>query len=79
MTVHNHGPEDGPGLACPETVVDGQLRGQCMNHRPFTEAELFTFWYGEDNRKPGVECNECGAAVIDTERHTAWHNKVADL
>lgn len=28
--VHNHGPEDGPGLACNETYVDGVLRGWCV-------------------------------------------------
>lgn len=31
MTVHNHGPEDGPGLACRESVVDGHLRGACLS------------------------------------------------
>ena len=30
--VHNHGPEDGPGLSCPEATVDGQLRGACLDH-----------------------------------------------
>lgn len=33
MTVHNHGPEDGPGLACPERRVggpSGRLRGKCL-------------------------------------------------
>lgn len=28
--VHNHGPEDGPGLACHETLVDGKLVGYCL-------------------------------------------------
>ena len=30
--VHNHGTEDGPGLACPTRMVDGKLRGECMNY-----------------------------------------------
>lgn len=29
MTAHNHGSEDGPGLACPERVV-----GACMDPAP---------------------------------------------
>ena len=29
--VHNHGTEEGEGLACPETrLLGGQLRGACM-------------------------------------------------
>ena len=27
--VHNHGTEQGDGLACRERLVDGQLRGDC--------------------------------------------------
>lgn len=48
---------------------------------PFTERDLFYYSndpYGTDYHK-GIECNECGAAVINTETHVAWHNKVADL
>lgn len=29
MTVHNHGSEEGPGLSCNETVIDGKLKGAC--------------------------------------------------
>jgi len=25
----------------------------------------------------GIECLECGAAVVNTERHVEWHNKGA--
>lgn len=33
--VHNHGPEDGPGLSCPETRShDGRLRGACLGALP---------------------------------------------
>lgn len=28
--VHNHGTEEGEGLACRETVVDGKLKGECL-------------------------------------------------
>jgi hypothetical protein len=30
VTVHNHGTEDGPGLACRELNIGGQLVGACM-------------------------------------------------
>lgn len=31
MTVHNHGPADGPGLDCGEQKMeDGFLRGHCL-------------------------------------------------
>lgn len=28
--VHNHSPEEGKGLDCPETVVDGERKGECL-------------------------------------------------
>ena len=28
--VHNHGPEDGPGLSCRERRIDGRLVGDCV-------------------------------------------------
>jgi hypothetical protein len=30
MTVHNHGTEEGKGLACRERMVNGTLKGECM-------------------------------------------------
>lgn len=30
MSVHNHGTEDGPGLACRERIISGKLKGDCM-------------------------------------------------
>ena len=30
MTVHNHGTEDGPGLACGEAIRGGKLVGHCI-------------------------------------------------
>src|SRR5690606_32695903 len=32
--VHNHGPEDGPGVSCPERAVGGRLRGACLGPVP---------------------------------------------
>ena len=29
--VHNHGPGEGRGLACGEAMVDGKLRGHCLD------------------------------------------------
>ena len=31
--VHNHGPEEGAGLACRESFVGGRLIGQCMQDK----------------------------------------------
>lgn len=30
MAVHNHGPDEGRGLDCPEQIVNKRLRGACM-------------------------------------------------
>ncbi len=35
--VHNHGPAEGRGLACGEAMVDGKLRGHCLD----AESEWF--------------------------------------
>ena len=29
MSVHNHGTEEGDGLACREVRIDGSLKGEC--------------------------------------------------
>lgn len=58
MSVHNHGTEDGPGLSCPETLVDGKLRGKCMN-----DSHWLIF-----RGAPGWECTGCdwtGPTVAD--------------
>ena len=31
MAVHNHGTEEGKGLACRESMVSGELKGECMS------------------------------------------------
>jgi hypothetical protein len=31
MPVHNHGTEEGKGLACRERMVNGELKGECMS------------------------------------------------
>lgn len=30
MTVHNRGTEDGPGIGCPEWIVNDELKGACI-------------------------------------------------
>ena len=32
--VHNHGPDEGPGLACPERYVNAELKGRCLWPQP---------------------------------------------
>lgn len=32
MSAHNHGPEDGPGLACRERTIDGKQVGECVSN-----------------------------------------------
>lgn len=41
--VHNHGPEDGPGLSCPERVVGGRRIGDCIT-TPATAGETEEDW-----------------------------------
>lgn len=36
--VHNHGPEEGLGLDCPESTVNGQLKGACLTGLNFRYA-----------------------------------------
>lgn len=38
MTVHNHGPAEGPGLDCPERETQIGLRGACLP--TYVEIEL---------------------------------------
>ena len=37
--VHNHSPSEGRGLDCGERVVEGNLRGWCMDETPGTSLE----------------------------------------
>lgn len=37
MTVHNHGTEEGQGLGCRESLVDGKLVGECLLNKPEPE------------------------------------------
>ena len=43
---------------------------------PLTAGDLF--WYSNDpyssDYHKGIECQVCGAAVINTESHLDWHN-----
>lgn len=42
--VHNHGSEDGPGLAFRERQVDGRLRGECMDQPDGTPEKPWPTW-----------------------------------
>lgn len=42
--VHDHGPAEGPGLGCPEQIIDGQLRGACL----FPGQDVLVQWLGLD-------------------------------
>ena len=44
--VHNHGTEDGPGLACPEIQFAGKLVGRCMGPQVREQEPLM--WQGDD-------------------------------
>lgn len=72
LAVHNHGPEEGPGLACNERRVDGRLVGACMTtkepgmsgdgcvsgqHCTSTEASCDAEWRTDVHPRA---CCECG-------------------
>lgn len=47
VAVHNHGTEDGEGLACREVLVDGELKGACLREyaeRTVTESDPHSFY-----------------------------------
>lgn len=69
MCIHCGG-LDPSCVHCAEPMPDN-------GRRPFTEDELFS-WERAEVQAVQV-CSECGAAVILTQTHTEWHNKVADL
>ena len=68
--VHNHGPDEGPGLGCPETRnLFGQLRGACMRAGDSREGIGPGLWPGypssdtpkplpvvDDGPAPGARC-----------------------
>ena len=50
MAVHNHGTEEGEGLACREMLVDGELKGACLRehaNRTATESDPHTYYCAE--------------------------------
>jgi len=64
--VHNHGAEEGEGLACPETrLLGGNLMGKCVY-------EEFASMHEES--MPWSEFVAQNAAV-----HNSFKNKIADL
>lgn len=40
MPVHNHRPDEGEGLGCPETRVNGVLQGECLRKGGVTMNEI---------------------------------------
>lgn len=57
--VHNHGPDEGPGLQCRETrQPDGRLRGQCMDG-------LRDKYRVERHDDPTGKHNDCRYFVLD--------------
>lgn len=66
--VHNHGPREGRGLDCPEQLVDGRLRGVCMDsgpdgtpEKPWTRVEEIGdgTWF-RPKSMPGVHLSKSG-------------------
>ncbi len=55
--VHNHGTEDGPGLACRESIVDGKLRGACLGPVTRSSRPSRIFFVADDDReRPAGVC-----------------------
>jgi hypothetical protein len=50
VNVHNHGTEEGDGLACRELLIDGDLKGECLR-TPLVRA------CPTCNARPGYRCN----------------------
>ena len=57
--VHNHGPTSGRGLDCPERVVDGRLRGVCMDE-PVADGSPERPWQTWDAVPDGVRYQSQG-------------------
>lgn len=55
--VHNHGTEQGNGLACPERLVDGKLRGYCY----WQQADAVI----AEMKAIAHPCGQCWAPIID--------------
>ena len=53
MTVHNHGTEEGKGLACRESMVNGELKGECMSESQ-SPAVLGGVPMGDKYEKPRI-------------------------
>ena len=68
MAVHNHGTEEGEGLACREVLVNGELKGACLrsdNLRDRIAAVVFKTRVNQgDPIVEMVDCNGIADAVI---------------
>lgn len=58
MSVHNHGTEDGPGLACRERIIDGTLIDNCMTTAPETLTYTLTITDPAHPGRPPLTMNE---------------------
>jgi len=65
--VHNHGPAEGLGLACPESVVGGFLQGACLlaaeQTDPFSQSPHMASKYWAELVKARKRIAELEAAV----------------
>ena len=58
-SVHNHGTEQGDGLACRERLVDGNLRGDCYWKQ--ADAVIAELGLRREGSKPRTVTNDQGA------------------
>jgi len=66
--VHNHGTEEGRGLACPESVVGGFLRGACVlaaeQTHPFSQSPHMAAKYWAELVRARNRIAELEAAAV---------------
>ena len=69
MTVHNHGTEEGKGLACHEQMIDGKLRGECMTapvpSNPTLREQAFAIALSAVKATPATAPDSTGQAEAD--------------
>jgi len=79
--VHNHGPEEGLGLACPESVVGGFLQGACVlaaeQTDQFSQSPHMASKYWAELVKARNRIAELEAAAVTAPTEGALHSDVA--
>jgi hypothetical protein len=74
VTVHNHGSEEGEGLACPETrLSDGSLKGRCL----MDNIEAKSADYARRIMILTLEGNDRGAYDLKSE-WSVWRDTLTD-